>query len=216
MTNLFLNITDKNKEKILKLLETHTLSFSKGIDVLPTIIGQNNICLIESGSVEIIKEDYDGTRNIIETIREGEVFGSKMSLMDNDFYKIITSDDTTIIIIDYENVINLENVKYDYYIDFLKNLLLIMNDKNKEKNERIEILTKRSTRDKLLEYFRIEAKRIGTNVIYLPFTFTDLADYLAVDRSAMSRELKYLKEDGIIDVNGKRIKLNTYENEKWL
>lgn len=212
MVKLFDGISERNKEKILRLLEAHTMSFSKGLDILSMVSGQNNICLMEVGSVEIIKEDYDGTRSIIETIREGEVFGSKMSLMDNNFYKIITSEESNIIIIDYDNIISLENVKYDYYIDFLKNLLNIMNEKNKEKNERIEILTKRSIRDKLLEFFRIESKRIGTNVIYLPFTFTDLADYLAVDRSAMSRELKYLKEDGIIDVNGKRIRINTYDN----
>ena len=91
------------------------------------------------------------------------------------------------------------------YNRFLKNLLDIVTQRIQEKNERIEILTKNTIRNKLLEYFHIYSKKHGTKYVYLPFTFSDLADYLAVDRSAMSRELKYLKEEGFIEVKGKRI-----------
>ena len=76
-----------------------------------------------------------------------------------------------------------------------------------EKNERIGILTKKTIRDKLLEYFRIRSRKTGSRNIYLPFTFKELADYLAVDRSAMSRELSYLKDEGLIETIGKRIVL---------
>ena len=127
MLKLFQNISEKNKEKILKLLEAHSMNFNKGVDVLSMITGKNNICLVDAGSIEIIKEDYDGTRSIIETIFEGEVFGSKMSLMDNAYYEIIAREEVTLITIDYDRIIDLENVKYDYYIEFLKNLLYIMN-----------------------------------------------------------------------------------------
>ena len=76
-----------------------------------------------------------------------------------------------------------------------------------ERNEHIEILSERSIRNKLLEYFNINSKKNGSRYIYLPFNFSDLANYLAIDRSAMSRELSYLKEEGFISIKGKKITL---------
>ncbi len=74
-------------------------------------------------------------------------------------------------------------------------------------NMRIELLTKRSTRDKLLGYFTFLSTRTLSKTFELPFSLTDLADYLSVDRSAMMRELKLLKEDGFIDKNKNKITL---------
>ena len=76
-----------------------------------------------------------------------------------------------------------------------------------QRNERIRILTNKTIRNKLLEYFEILSKKTGSRMIRLPFSYTDMADYLAVDRSAMSRELKKLKEEKIIEVKSRRITL---------
>ena len=73
-----------------------------------------------------------------------------------------------------------------------------------KRNERIELLTARSIRNKLLAYFELEAKKNNSKTFNLNYSYTDLADYLAIDRSAMMRELKNLKEDRLIkDVNKK-------------
>ena len=74
-------------------------------------------------------------------------------------------------------------------------------------NERIEVLTKRSIRDKLLNYFEISLRDKVSKTFTIPFSFTDLADYLSIDRSAMTREIKHLKDEGFISINGKRITL---------
>lgn len=74
-------------------------------------------------------------------------------------------------------------------------------------NMRIELLTKRSTRDKLIGYFTLLSTRLLSKTFSLPFSLTDLADFLSVDRSAMMRELKLLKEEGFIEKNGNRITL---------
>ena len=87
------------------------------------------------------------------------------------------------------------------------NLLKIISQKIQENNERIEILTNKTIRDKLLAYFRNNTKNSNNRIVYLPFTLTDLADYLAVNRSAMSRELKNLKDEGFIEIKNKKIKL---------
>ena len=76
-----------------------------------------------------------------------------------------------------------------------------------QKNQKIRILTKKTIRNKLLEFFDIEQELHHSKNIYLSSTFTDLADYLAVDRSAMTRELKSLKDEGFIVIKGKKITL---------
>ena len=75
---------------------------------------------------------------------------------------------------------------------------------------RVELLTKRSIRDKLLGYFTLLSTRNLSKTFTLPFSLTDLADYLSVDRSAMMRELKMLKEDGFIEKNKNKFTLNIY------
>ena len=88
---------------------------------------------------------------------------------------------------------------------FIKNLFIIMTKKISERNERIQILTKKTIRYRLLEYFEIMRKKNNSLNIYLPYNYIDLAAYIAVDRSAMSRELSNLKDEGFINIKGKKI-----------
>ena len=71
----------------------------------------------------------------------------------------------------------------------------------------MNIISKKSIRNKLLEFFDLSFRKNNSRNIYLPFTFTELADYLLIDRTAMTRELKTLKDEGFIKITGKRITL---------
>ena len=202
----FKNMNKMEKQNLLKDLEAYSINFQKNEIVLKKIKNTNFIGIIINGLIQIIKTDYNGNRTIIEELGENEIFGSKLSSLNNDEYSIIAKDETKIIIIDYDQIIN-KNSKSKYYNQFIKNLLEIIVSSINEKNNRIEILTKKTIRNKLLEYFKIVSSKNKSKNIYLPFTFTDLADFLAIDRSAMSRELKYLKEEGFIEIKNKRITL---------
>lgn len=205
MASIFDKISVKNKIKLLRLLEANTISYKKDEHILSTMKNDNSIGIIVSGNAQIIRTDHNGIRTIIEDLEEEDIFGTVISSLKNSEYEIVTREDTTIILIDFVHIINYTDNSKAYYNQFIKNLLLIVTTKIEEKNERIAILTKKTIRNKLLEYFSIRAKKYGSKFIYLPFNFTDLADYLAIDRSAMSRELKYLKEEGFIEIKGKRI-----------
>ena len=206
MRKLFKKISAKEQSKLLKLLETSILIFKKDTTILSSV-EDNIIGIILEGKAQIIRTDYNGNRTIIEDLEEESVFGTALSSLSSDECEIITKEDTKVLIIDYDNILESQNNNYTYYNQFIKNLLEITTNIIDEKNERIEILTKKTIRDKLLEYFRIYRKKHGTNIIYLPFSFTDFSDYLAVDRSAMSRELKNLKEEGFISTKGRKINL---------
>lgn len=206
MRKLFKKISEKDQNKLLKLLETSVLNYKKDTTIL-SLVKENIIGIILYGNAQIIRTDYNGNRTIIEKLEEESVFGTAISSLSTDECMIVTKEDTKILVIDYDLIISSGNNNFPYYNQFIKNLLEITTNIIYEKNDRIEILTKKSIRDKLLEYFNIYSKRHGTKIIYIPFSYTDLADYLAVDRSAMSREISYLKEEGFIEKKGRRITL---------
>ena len=208
--DIFENITIKGKDDVLKALEAMTLTYKKNNTILDKIKGTNIIGIIMEGSINITKTDYNGNMTIIEKLEEKDIFGTIFSNISNDEYQIIAKEDCKIIIIDYKNILNFQESNFKPYNTFIQNLLKIISKKIKDKNDRIEILTEKSIRNKLLKYFQIESKRNGSKNIYLPFTLTELAEYLAIDRCAMQRELKNLKEDRIIDMDNKKIRINTF------
>ncbi len=207
MSNLFDNISEKNKLKILRFLEASTLYFPKNVSIMSSVKWDNAIGFIEKGYVQIIRLDYNGNKTIIEELEENSLFGSTLSSLNNYEYDIITKEETKLIIIEYDNILKETNNHYSFYNTFIRNLLEILNAKITERNERIQILTKKSIRDKLLEYFGIISKRNGSKHIYLTLSYSELADYLAVNRSAMMRELKNLRDEGFIKTTSKRITL---------
>lgn len=206
MQNLFENISSKNKEKLLKLLKAQTVPYTKGVNILSNVNRGNFIGIVDTGSLQIVFNDYNGNSIIIEELQQNDIFGNLISSINSDECECITKERTTITYIDYDNITNSDN-KNDYYLIFVQNLIRLMATQLNTKNERIEILTKRSIRDKLLEYFRILSIKKGSKTFTIPFTFIDLANYLSVDRCAMTRELKYLKTEGFIKIDGKRVRL---------
>ena len=207
MTNLFENINDKNIEKLKRILKANTVNYKKNVNVLSNVNRDDFIAIIDTGSVQLVFNDYDGNKTILEEIGSGEIFGSLTVPVHSEEITCITREDTQITYIEYNEITNDEIIKTDFYIIFIKNLIKLLSQQVSTKNNRIELLTKRTTRDKLLEYFRIQSQEKGNKTFTIPMTFTELANYLSVDRSAMSREISYLKEEGFIKTNGKRITL---------
>ncbi|MBQ9280478.1 MAG: Crp/Fnr family transcriptional regulator [Clostridia bacterium] len=135
------------------------------------------------------------------------MFGSIIFPVTDESYEITTKEETQIILIDFNRITDGEITKSAFYNQFIKNLLKIITDVVLQRNERIELLTQKSIRDKLLEYFKVTAQKTGSRTFTLPFSFTELSEYLSVDRSAMSREIKNLKDEGFVKIIHKRVTL---------
>ena len=88
-------------------------------------------------------------------------------------------------------------------------MLRLMADKAQSLSERVDVLSRRSIREKLLCYFRQQSEKEGANTFTLPFSLSTLADYIATDRSAMMRELKRLREEGTVSSDGRRFTLRS-------
>lgn len=196
------------KSKLFNLLEVHIYKYKKNQEILPTLGRENVFGIILQGSADIIKIDYDGNETIMEKLPKEGIFNTYMNIINSEENEIISrEDDTEVLIINYNILLRHDNSKHVYYNIFMNNLFNIINDNFKKMNEKIRILEKKTIRDKLLEFFEIEYKKTYLKTIELPFNLKDLADYIAVNRSAMFRELKNLKEEKFISVKGKRITL---------
>lgn len=206
MSDIFKNIDNKNKEKLLKTLYADSLHFNKNESIINMIKDDNILGYIVKGNIKIILNNINGNKIILDDLYENDIFSSSLNNLNNQSIDIITYAETDIIFIDYNSIINYDNYSKVYSI-FMKNLFIIFYEKLNERNERIDILTKKTIRNKLLEYFEINYRKRGSINIYLPYSYNELASYLAVDRSAMSRELKNLKDEGFIKTNGKKITL---------
>ncbi|MBE6157480.1 MAG: Crp/Fnr family transcriptional regulator [Firmicutes bacterium] len=207
MTYLFENINEKNLLKLKRILNANTVTYRKNVNILSNVKRDDFIAIIDSGSVQLVFNDYDGNKTIIEDINEGGIFGSITSSIYNEEVSCITKEETQVTYIEYNEITNDEIIKTDSYIIFIKNLIKILSEQVSDKNSRIELLTKKTTRDKLLEYFKIKSQERGNKTFTIPISFTELANYLSVDRSAMTREIGYLKEEGFIKTSGRKITL---------
>ncbi len=203
----FDNINSRNKQKLLRLLKADVYEYKAGKRILEMIYNDNIICVILEGQIEIIRTDYNGNKTVIEELEEDDIFGNLISILNNKENEIITKKETKILAIDYNTIINYEENSKGYYNEFIKNLFKMVVQKLNNANKRINIITKKTIRNKLLEYFNTNSYGHQKKYVYLPFNLTKLADYLSVDRTAMSRELKSLKDEGFIEINKKRITL---------
>ena len=207
MIDIFDGISNKNKAKLLKKLRVDTLHFKKNESIIRLFNDENMINFIVNGKVKIILNSINGNEIVTENLDDGDVFSSSITYIDKDETDAVTIEDTEIVSVNYNEILDFKDNTKDYYNKFIKNLFIIMTEKISIRNERIQILTKKTIRNKLLAYFEMMRKKNNSVNIYLPFNFIDLAAYIAVDRSAMSRELSILKEEGFIKITGKRITL---------
>lgn len=206
MINPFENISEIQKNRLFNLLQVHIYAYKKNQEILPKAKAEDIICILLEGSANIISIDYEGEEHLIEELIPNSVFGTYISSINNNEYQILAKEDSKVVVIDYDKF-DEKNISYSYYNVFVNNLFSIVNAKLKDKNDRIRILTKKSIRDKLLEFFAIEYEKNHSRIVYLPSSFKDLADYFAVNRSAMFREIRSMKDENFIKVDGKKITL---------
>ena len=207
MINPFDGISELQKTKLKKLLQAHTYKFNKGEEILQTSKNENIICILLEGQANIVNISYNGEEYISEKLYENSIFGTYISGIDYNEYQIRAVEPSTVLVIQHKKLMEPENLEHKYFNIFFYNIYSIVTKKLRDNNNRIKILTQKSIREKLLAYFENSYKISRSKYIYLETNFKDLADYLSINKSAMFRELKNLKDEHFIKVDGKRITL---------
>ena len=183
-------------------------SFSKNEVITSYIQKRNQLCILTSGNADLVRYDLYGNRTIVEHFSQYDAFGEVFyAVTTNNELLVEAREKCEVLFYIYDDIRNKCRNNCKFHQMLAEDLPELILNKVTDLNMRIELLTKRSIRDKLLGYFNLVSSRYLSKSFSLPFSLTDLADYLSVDRSAMMRELKLLKEDGFIDKTGNKITL---------
>ena len=198
----FFNEFLKNCSKIQKK------SFKKNEIITTYIEKRNQLCILVSGEAELIRYDLNGNRTIVEHFFTNDLFGEIFYTVNtNNELFVEAKKNSVVIFYSYDLVQNKCSNNCEFHNKLLQTLPSLFLNQIIEQNTRVELLSKRTIREKLLTYFSIVSRQNLNRSFVIPFSLTDLADYLSIDRSAMMRELHNLKKDKIIDKTGNKITL---------
>ncbi len=181
--------------------------FNKGETITTFLVNRNQLCILLSGNADLVKYDYNGHRTIAERFSKNAIFGEIFyHINTNNEFVVEAKEKCEVLIFPYDDI----NKKCKANCSFHKTLLEVFPNlvisKITELTSRIELLSRRTTRDKLLGYFNLLAKQYG-KTFTLPFSITELANYLSVDRSSMTRELSILRKENFIKQDRNKITL---------
>lgn len=197
---LFRGMTDSETEAMLGCLSAQIRTFSKGDYLFHVGESTTTIGMILEGKIRLEKEDYWGNRNILASLGTGqpfaEVYACEPSLTFD--INVVAAQDTTALFMDVGKIFTTCTSACEFHTRLIRNLLAIIARRAHTLTRKIEHTSKRSTREKLLSYLSDQAETAKSNRFSIPFNRQELADYLSVDRSAMSAELSRMQVEGLI------------------
>lgn len=207
-SELFENLTDKEIELLFKCLRVTVKDFEKGEYIFNSGEREREIGLVLFGKVHMINEDYWGNRNIICDIVESQIFGEAFACAQQILpVSVVAVQKSKIMFIDFNRIVKTCSFSAAMREILISNLLVILSKNNIILTSKIEHMSKRNTREKLLSYLSEQAKIFKSSKFSIPFDRQQLADYLCIDRSAMSNELSKLKKEGIINFDKEKFEL---------
>lgn len=183
-------------------------SFTKGETVTTYVEKRNQMCILLFGEADLIRYDFNGNKTIIGHFTQNDIFGEAFYPANTNNELFVTAKkNCEVLFFKYDDIIKKCKSNCTFHDELSSKLQVLILNQVTNLNTRIELLTKKNIRDKLLSYFDLISSRKLSKTFSIPFSLTDLADYLSVDRSAMMRELSHLKDEGFIEKKGHKITL---------
>lgn len=199
-TPLFVGIREEDLPKLLDCLRAKVSSYRKQDVIL--LAGQpvSSVGVVLSGQVQVVREDFMGNRDIVAGLGPGDLFAESYSFVSADSLPVtvLSATDSEVLWVQCGRIVSPCSSACGFHAKLIENMLSILASKNILLNRKIEHLSKRTTREKLLSYLSDQAARSGGREFDIPFSRQELADYLCVDRSAMSSELSKLQREGVL------------------
>ena len=199
--SLFSELEDENLITMLNCLGAKIEFFDKKYTIFAESGAAKFIGILLSGSAHVVHVDYYGNRSILSGIIPGEVFGEAFACAQIKALpvSIIANEPCEVMLIEANRILHTCKNGCSFHHRLIYNLMRDLAEKNIAFHQRIEITSKRTTREKLLTYLALEAKKSGSKSFEIPFDRQELADYLEVDRSGLSAEISKMRKEGIIE-----------------
>ena len=201
---IFKNFSIEEIIEIFSVISFYEKDYKKNDIILAENTKVEYFGIITNGKIALSNFDYFGNRNILNVFEKGDSFAEALVSLEIQIpHEVISLTDSSIVWIEYKSL-----SKSLYYQKILNNLLNIISTKNLILNKKLQILSKRTTREKILEYLSNQKKALSLDSNFeINLNRNEMADYLALDRSNLSRELGKLKKEGIIDFKKNKFKL---------
>ncbi len=198
---LFADIADSELAHMLICLDARAERFDRHAAILGEGEPAGRMGILVSGEAHIERVDYAGNRSIISCIAPGEVFAEAFACANISAMpvSVMAETDCTALLLDGRQVMQTCSRHCAHHRQLIFNLMRSLADKALDFHRKLEIISHRSTRDKLMAYLSLEAQRAGSRSFTIPFDRQALADYLEVDRSGLSAEISRLRREGVLE-----------------
>lgn len=200
-SGLFGGITENDLAVMLDCLKAREASFSRGQFIYREGDVIQEAGIVMSGQVHVLQEDFWGNCNIVSVMQRGDIFGEVYACLGNEKLRvsICAETDCRIFFINLRKAMHVCQSTCLFHQKLVENMVYSIARKNLGLTAKIQHTSRRSIREKVLSYLSEESRKNESNYFAIPFTRQQMADYLAVDRSALSKELAKMKEEGIIE-----------------
>ncbi len=208
-TKLFAGIAENEISLMLSCLDAHLREYRKGEYVFRQGEHISTIMMLVDGELHIQQDDYWGNRSIISHISAGDMFGEayiapESGALLND---VVAVEDSTVIFLDAKKIMTVCSSACRFHSIVVQNLFFAISEKNRKLVMKLGHMSKRTTREKLISYLSAESRRQNSSDFTIPFNRQQLADFLSVDRSAMSNELCRMRNEGLLRFDKSRFTL---------
>lgn len=206
---LFKDISIEEYKKLLPCLAGRTKQFKSGETICDYDKGFHDIGIIGKGRAFVVRYEFNGARTILERLGSQDIFGHLLSYEGSEHagISVVCDSPCDILFIRYSTIGSPCAKSCARHHQLTQNLLDLISERALNLSRRVEVLSRRTIREKLICYFMQLAAEAKSSAFSIPFTMVDLADYLSIDRSAMTRELKRMKEERLIELDKRMVRL---------
>ncbi|MDY3692631.1 MAG: Crp/Fnr family transcriptional regulator [Dysosmobacter sp.] len=198
---LFAGIGGEDLKSLLKCLGARTAAYPKKTVILSEGGPMREVGIVLSGTVQIVRGDYSGNRSIVAAVGPGELFGEAFACagVKELPVDVVAREDAQVLLLDCQRLLRPCCNACGFHRQLIFNLVQVLARKNLALHQKLEILSRRSTREKLLTYLHQQAKHVHSRSFTIPYDRQELADYLEVERSGLSAEISRLRREGILE-----------------
>ena len=198
---LFAGIADGDMEGMLGCIGYHVRNYRKGEIIAFEAEMIHHVGVVLQGAVDMIKEDVWGNRTMLLRSYREDVFGETFACGEDSLSTVtfVAAENTQVLFLSFCRVMHTCTHACVFHQTLIENMVRIIARKNRELMRKVEVVSKKSLREKILAYLSIQAQSQGTSRFEIPLGRVEWAEYLCADRSALTRELSKMKAEGLID-----------------
>lgn len=200
-SKLFANVSEDEILAMLACLDAKERHYKEGEYVFRQGETVDSVSVLAEGALLVQADDYWGNRSIITSVSPGELFGQAYLAGEAIMNDVAAAKDSTVVFFDAKRVLMTCSSACPFHNQVIRNLFFALSETNLRLVTKLGHIQKRTTREKLMSYLSLMAKKAGSNSFTIPFNRQELADFLSVDRSAMSAELCRMRDEGLLRFN---------------